>query len=486
MLVQHEAAYPSPARGIIFAPPLTDPRKNHSRWQLQQLWAKARVLYTNSVELHNIVENVVLVCGYVTPHPKTADAEWNALASAAFFRRAKNSSLFDLSGQVNWYSFQLWLERFATIDGDALVAFSRAADGGAAFAFYEAPQVGATDPTGDGWENGVKTGKNGEPLAYAITVPGSDKPHTIPAHSAHLYKQHARPRCPRGVSQLSAALNTAQDLFELDDLNKAALKLAASFGVVETKDLNDRAPGASQLHNRRNAAAETSTAPEPPPLEVNGVQAYSLPPGRRVEILHDTRPSNEQREFRKNLVAGFAYAMGLPPEVAFFLSDLGSAATRLGLQKVNDWQRHRLIARQELANKMWQHIINCEIAAGRLRPCRDKNTAADVEWIPQTNWTIDVGRDGALKINLIREGLADADAWTLATTGKTTVQLAHERAHSLAVIKQLAADYGLALADLIPGVPGATSDPLGSTPPPPTDHSPEPTTNPTTIDNHDN
>lgn len=461
MLLPYQAAYPSGSRSLTFGPMLLDHQFENSPFLARILWARARIIHSNSPQLINLVHRISLICGPVTPRPTTADENWNRLAMAAWHRRTADPLLHDTAAAMTDHQMQLWLEERSRIDGDALIVASRGADGGALFTAYEAPQVrGDSSSTDSGqWINGVLVGEHGQPLAYGVATGPEEKAEiqTIPAAAARLYRHHVRPGQPRGLSEISAAIDTAQDLFELDELNKAAIKLAASFGIVETKDLNDAAPDASSLQAARNGQATANQPPEP--FRVNGVTAYSAAPGRRLEIIHDSRPSNEQQSYRKALEEAISLVMGLPPEIVRFLAGLTSAASRTTLQIVGDWQKDALADRAPIMSWKWRVFIDCEIAAGRLPRCTDRSGQYDVEWVPRTSWTIDRGRDGQLAINLAREGLTDADRWCVATTGKTFVELAEQRINNLARIRAAADTAGVPLSEVLPGALGSTSTP---------------------------
>lgn len=451
MMQPHDAAFDSGSRSVVFTPGMVEhPRREYNSWTREKLMVKARVLYSNSPEVINLVECIKLIVGYLMPLPQSGDEEWNALARRAFMRRVENPRLFDLGGVFCWRSAQLWANERKWVDGDCLWVRTRhPGDGGACFALYEAPQVRGGR---DGFEDGVKLGADGRPAYFSVR--GEDgQSVAVPARDCFLYRKQQRPGMLRGVSGLGPVLNTAQDLVELRENNKASAKLAASFAIIEKQGTGDKDPF---FHDARNPQLKEGDKPKEPALVVNGVEALSLPAGRSLDLLHDTRPSNEQQAFCKDLVRGFGFAAGLPPEVVFFLSEMGSAATRFSTQRVGDWQKDQLCPQRHLAQWVWEWVIGCEMASGRLRGCRAVGTEADVLWVPRSSWTIDKGRDGTMATNHVREGLVDANDYTVASSGKTVAEIAAARAKDLQRMRQIAEAHGLTLADLLPGMVGAT------------------------------
>lgn len=455
----YDAATLSPSRPFPFWPTM-QPAQEVDAHDLFAIWTRGRSLYANSSDVRMVVKNVADLLGYLMPLPCTEDEAWNREARAAFLRRVNTPGAFDASGRLTWRSATEWLEKRTMIDGDALVVLGRGADGGAQFGFYHASQVWGD---GDGFTTGCKLSPAGKVLAYRLrTATGAV---TIPGESAILYQHEPDPARCRGLSGLISAMNDAQDLKEFDQLTKASLKLAASFALIEKKPQQDRF-AEQQALLRENAAARSGTgaagapaaAPAQPyaPFSVNGVQAVSLPPGRSMELLHDTRPSNETRSYMHDTKARIAYGLGFDPCLVYFVNELGSAGARYALQRNRRTLKALRVQMEELATRLYRHVLACEVAAGRLRPCPVEDWEA-VRWIPLSDLTIDRGRDTTATINLVREGLADADQWTLATDGLPVEEILRRRADNIATASALAKERGIPLSLLLAGSLGSTS-----------------------------
>jgi hypothetical protein len=135
---------------------------------------------------------------------------------------------------------------------------------------------------------------------------------------------------------------------------------------------------------------------------------------------------------------------------------LGSASTRFILAKAKDWAKSRLFARENWANRIYQHFIACEIEAGRLRPCKYADETFNVNWINRTAWSIDLGHETNNFIAQKNAGLADGNTWKLANYGLTVEEIAERTAHDLAHIKVIATKYNLPVEALIQNMAGAT------------------------------
>lgn len=455
----YDAATPSTARPIPFWPTM-QPAAEVDAGDLYMIWTRGRSLYANSSDVRMVVKNVADLVGYLMPLPATGDDAWNREARAAFLKRVNTAGLFDGSGRLTWRSAAEWLEKRTMIDGDALVVLGRGADGGAQFGFYHASQVWGD---GEGFRLGCKVGAGGKVEAYRLQV--GERYVEVKGDAAVLYQHEPDPARVRGVSGLISAMNDAQDLKEFDALTKASLKLAASYALIEKKPADDRFAEMQGLMRERAAERRGevvdggggAAAPVPyMPYSVNGVQAISLAPGRSMELLHDNRPSNETRSYMHDTKARIAYGLGFDPCLVYFVNELGSAGARYALQRNRRTLKALRVQMEELASRMYVHVIACEVACGRLRPCPVEGWEA-VRWVPLSDLTIDRGRDTAATINLVREGLADADQWTLATDGLPMADILRRRAENLAVAMELAREKGLPLGLLLSGALGSTA-----------------------------
>ena len=466
-----DGAVPSPNRMFRWWPDL-DSRTEIDTWDLSMLSRQARSLEANMPAVSLVIETMVDLMGWLQPMPTTQDREWNELARALFERRFSLGNGFDVSGRLSWELAQEWIERRALVDGDCLVVKSRAADGGAVFAFYEAPQLYSY--AGSGGQPGVVTDDATRVLYYLVSQDGGS-PKYVPGPSGFLYSQKKSPLRVRAVSEIASAVTNASDVQDVQAFTKAGIKFSSSYAVVETKDKDVQRAEAQTAWKNANGMGAGSTQqpangesanvqPYPPtmppgmgePAPRLGSQVVSLGPGRRLEVIHDNRPSNETRSFMELLTGTIAQAVGLDPAVVFSPEKLGSASARYTLQKTRRTIRRRLLVRAAWCLWCWRHFISCEIAAGRLRRCQDEHWDS-VRWVPLRDLTIDAGREIAGQINAVRECLADADEWTMATAGKTQKQILTERAETLSYAVKLARELEVPLEMLVAGAVGAST-----------------------------
>lgn len=416
--------------------------------------SRARSLYYNSPEVRSAVKTLGMLVGNLKPMARSTDKEWNKLAQEAFMRRVSNPASFELTGTLNFNQLQSYIEECANVDGDVLIVLTTDKNGGGV-AVYPADMI-CSDI--DDVRDGVELDSYGRPAYYYIK--SKDKEIKIAAKNCILYRHNPDPVDPRGLTDLIAAITTAQDIYEINGYNKQSVKLSASFGIVETVDNNVKRTDISDLKMLRNGGGNTGACgntqqPAYNPLMINGANAITLSPGHDLKTLQDNRPSNEVRAFAKDLVDSIAYSIGLDPEILYRVKEMGSASVRFSIAKTKDWARPRIFDKELVCNRIWQHIISCEISAGRLRTCNDLNSMYDVQWIGTGKWSIDLGRDASAAISLVREGLMSREQYCLENYGRTFAEISAENIQNIKQMIDAANDLQVPIQLIIPGQAGS-------------------------------
>lgn len=424
------------------------PLRTNDEWDAADhnvTYKRARSLHANCAPITAAVEQMVRYTGVLTPLPATTDEEWNELALAVWNARTKNPHTFDLAGRVNYRQAMRFCERSAIVDGDVAVVPTFAGDGGAAFAFYRAPQVAG------GGQNGVEADRHGKAVAYWLQAEDGTATR-VPAWQVVLYQHQPDPTRQRGRTLLAAALRNGKDILTIVGYTKQGVKLAASMGLVSTKTEKASGFDFGGNHAGRKPGATQGGVPK---YELGtGLSITSLPEGWDIKAISDTRPSQQLQTFFEFLVKCIAQAVTLDPEMLYTTNELSSAATRFSLEKLRRFQNVMLEDQEVLANRIWRHVIACEVATGRLRPCRDA-AWQNVRWVPERDMTIDLARMSKAQIDLTNELMADNEDYTLRTTGRTPQQLARKRAAEIAYQKRVADEYGISYEELRRGAVGA-------------------------------
>lgn len=430
-------------------------RKNITACRRTRIISQSRDLYYNSPEVRHAVKTLSMLVGTLKPLAKSSDVEWNKLAERAFARRTSDPANFELTNTLDFGQLQQYVEEQAVVDGDCLVVMLK----GGRVAVYPADMLANKTDDKD-CVDGVHTDSVGRAVYYNIH--GKDKDVRVKASDCMLYRHSSDPTDPRGLTDLVAAITTAQDLYEINGYNKQSVKLSASLGIIETVDNNVRRTDVSDLNMMRNGGSMgTSTSPqhEPSqnlsPLSIDGVRALTLSPGHDLKTIADNRPSNEVRNFARDMVDAIAHSVGLDAEILYRVKELGSASVRLIIAKCKDWARPRINDKRRLCQRIWQHVIADEIASGRLRPCKDMDTMWDCQWVGNSQWSIDLGRDASTAISLIREGLMSKQDYALEYFGKSYEEIAHDNATAAAMLLAECESAGVPIQVVAPGQVGS-------------------------------
>lgn len=409
----HQGADWSRARGMVYFPEL-DTRREISSYTRLEILRRSRFLYANYGIAKRIINGLArMIAGTgLTYQAATSDSEWNTIAERARDRVIRSRHLYDLGGRYTGGTSQQAVLRFRFRDGDCAQILSRDPETGTArFAFYEGHQIGqayspATYDANDGWRDGVLHGPHNNPLAYRILGDAADYV-DVPARSALFQIDYERAGQSRGLSILSHAVNHLIDAAEITGYIKTGVKLANRHGYwIETE--KDAQPGATPAQRAMGGQAiqTIQTAAGPINLEriYGGGEIPNLQPGQSIKFNGATNPHPNQLTLLDYLIRDVAWGANVSPELLWNITALGGANTRFVLA---DAQGFIDCGQQQLIDDKLQleteYILACEMAAGRLRPCRDPEWWKAL-WIPPPRITVDFGRDGKLYLEQLKSG----------------------------------------------------------------------------------
>ena len=352
--------------------------------------------------------------GYQTPQADTDEGEyWNKTAEEAVLRRWDNPDAFDVAGKLDAWSWQLALSRCRFRDGDNLTALGESESGGAMVNFYESHHIDSGSNTASNLVDGVFIGRGGRHNAYQLC--GRD-PHgretftRINARDAIYHAEHERPGRVREVSRIAHAINNIVDMIDILADTKHGVKIAAQWGVVmTTQGAGDGGKMSETLASFLNqSGVGTNTDNETAEINVDtimrGGKSQSLPSGADMKVLQDNRPHPNQMDLLRWLVRDIAWGAGVAPEILWEQAGLGSAATRYLMADTRRWIENQQRIQRRACQRLYTFTLGKEIKAGRV-PMPKTARWWKCDWIPQSDMTIDRGRDGALEIKQIENNL---------------------------------------------------------------------------------
>lgn len=157
------------------------------------------------------------------------------------------------------------------------------------------------------FKHGVQTNEAGKALAYAICKRGDSAnsfvfERVVPANNIYLHAGYERFDQVRGVTPLSAALNTLKDTYEGFEYALAKLKVSQLFGLCIYREGSE--PLGNVTEDEDLSTYEVDFGRGPVKLE--------LDPGDRAEFLESKSPSTEFQSFTETMIGVALKSLDIP------------------------------------------------------------------------------------------------------------------------------------------------------------------------------
>lgn len=432
------------ARRVIYAPQPDDMRRDLSPWDRNEMVKKCRWAERESSLFRQILNDLVIyvVGDGIKWQSHAENPETARLHEEYFAMKAKN---MDVSGK-SFFQSQAILTRAMFRDGDA---FSLKADlnGEAKTQIIEAHRVG--DPTdadtpADCWD-GIGFGKYNEPTYYNVYKAdgGSRK---VEAQSVMHIVDMETASGSRGVPTLQSSLNAIQDVKEILDLERRAVKDNGDVTKVIYKGSGfmdeDAAAEISSNHNSADSIASQM-----------GGKTVVLESTDRFESVESKRPNSTFVGFltalEKDICAILPYEFVKDPTAA------GGASVRLVTAKAaRVFGKYQNIIIERFCQPTWEYIIADGIAKGEIP---DDPRWWSASWTTPKSVTVDAGREAANDRADIEMGLMSMSE-LYGQRGLDFRSEMEKRAADMAHIQELAKQYGIPFELLF----RPTNTPLGT------------------------
>lgn len=448
------AERPSQNYGRIFLTSL-EPKKEVTTWDRQTLMESGRWCVNNHGLAARIVRGTArfAVGNGLEPQAQTKDHQWNHMAEMWFVDRYGNVPwAFDAGGQFDFYTAQTALVEAMLTDGEVFAQLLKSADGLPMARFVTADAVRGDWRPDDKITDGVKLGTNGQPVAYMFN--GADGK-SVPVSAddvIHLFRPH-RLGAVRGVSWLGTAVNRFQAMREMFELEVAAVRLNQKVGVSIESDTTHPKMG----DNIKRTGPDGSTLKVQELLP--GVGITNLNKGEKLVAHEFNRPNANFQSFIEMLSRECAYSVGVSPEIIWNMAGLGGTASRQALIDADVFFGSiRLLVETRFCARFWRYAIWQAIKAGELDyPGEDWHRCA---WVGPQKLTVDNGRDGRLRLDLVRAGLLSRRQYFNELgqdSEQHTEDIIRDAARRKKMIARIAEEEGVTLteAEVFPPAPGA-------------------------------
>lgn len=432
------------ARRVIYAPQPDDMRRDLSPWDRNEMVKKCRWAERESSLFRQILNDLTIyvIGDGIKPQAHASNPETSRLYEEYF---ASKANRLDVSGK-SFYQCQVIVTRAMIRDGDAF-CLKAELNGEARIQTIEAHRVG--DPTdsdtpADCWD-GIGFGKYNEPTYYNVYKAdgGSRK---VEAQSVMHIVDMETASGSRGVPVLQSSLNAIQDIKEILELERRAVKDNGDVTRVIKK-------GSGFLDE--DAASEISS-------NHNSAEAIASQMGGKALVLESTDSFESFESKRPNSTfVGFLAALEkdicaiLPYEFVKDPNSAGGAAVRLVTAKAaRVFGKYQQVILTTFCKPTWDYIIADGIAKGDIP---DDPRWFDVSWTTPKSVTVDAGREAANDRADIEMGLMSPSE-LFGQRGLDFRQESEKRAADMAFLQVLAKQYGVPFELLF----RPTNTPLGT------------------------
>jgi capsid protein len=417
-----EGANHSTLRAFFTSAPLGS-REEVDTFARTELNRRAQLLFNKSphlVYLARQLANLIVGPG-IFPIAQTSDTAWNERAEDFFDNWSSTPFLCDAKRQLTFWQRQRLVIKDEFRQGESFVAKVSTGTAWPQFQTINPARVVSVGKVPSGFElwDGIILGSSGEKVGIRVQEDKNKVTDLTLENFCHVIDVERTDQY-RAPTILYSGTNSTQDLCEAMAAGKARHKLQSMLAMAVTRQAGKATGKTSVSGNLRSAAAaaagaETELERQAKKLieEFRGFGAIAyLNPGEEIKLL---QPGGEQalKEFATLLIAELAQSAGVPPELFFQLSDLGSAGVRVALELLASvilvW-RDRI--NEQLNDPFWVFVIASAMKRGELPRCKDPMWWK-VAWQGPPSATIDLGRMGALQINLVNNGMGTlAEFWS--------------------------------------------------------------------------
>lgn len=432
-----------------------EPKREVTPWDRRTLLEAGRWSVNNHGMAARIVRGTArfAIGNGLVAQAQTKDHVWNHEAEMWFEDRYGNVPwAFDAGGQFDFYTAQTALIESMLTDGEVFAQLVKSDGGTPMVRFVTADAVRSDYRLDDRITDGVRVDKNGRPIAYLFA--GADgQPAPVPADDViHIFRPH-RLGALRGVSWLGTAVNRFQAMREMFELEIGAVRLNQKVGI--TIESESAAIGLGSAIER--------TMPDGSKVKVEellpGVGTLKLGKGEKAVAHEFNRPNANFQAFIEMLSRECAYSVGVSPEIIWNMAGLGGTASRQALIDADVFFGSiRLLLETRFCARFWRYAIWQAIKAGDLSyPGEDWHRCA---WVGPQKLTVDNGRDGKLRLDLVRAGLLSRRQYFNELgqdSEQQTEDIIRDAARRKKMIERIAAEEGVTLteSEVFPPAPGA-------------------------------
>lgn len=468
----------------VFMP--TDSRRELYYQNRMELVKKSRWLFNNLGLLRRLVNGVARysVGDGIVPIPETTDDEWNVAAQAYFDDWASNQMLCDVQGKKTFWAMQKQAVRSMLKDGEffAIQAVGgetqdpekpddpNAKVPGRPQLQWIETQIVSNLPTSnvdlspDGFREGIKLSPQNRALAYRIRKDKdpalrdlSDSVDLDAQHVVHVFDAD-RAGMTHGLPWAYSGVNSALDVLDLKALESAANKLHSMMAGSIKKKTPDAGLRGFSGALRRERKPTTNGKSKVVAFEefMGGAAILQLATDEEFNLIKSDRTNSTWLGFMDYLVRDIAYGFGVSPEFIWNVAGMGGANTRFILED-SKWffQEIQQILIDAFCQRIYVWVIARAMKRKELSQCKDVRWW-NCRWQPPAQITVDIGKEGAMMIQLLQNGMLTLEEY-YASRGKTADKQMDKRIAEIKAAIKKCKDANVPLSLLFQVVPGSAA-----------------------------
>ena len=409
------------------------------------------------------------------PTSSCADREWAQRADEDF-RAWASRQTYDIREALTFFEAQKVVLPDVMCDGDAGAAPVINLDGQPAVQHFPSDVIGEASGEsifGNGkgrWRDGILRNAVGTPIAYRVLRdpiermrdPSARAYWDYPARKFwHLGRQD-RLNANRPLPWIHHGDQSGLNVLDMNVLEMQVAKVNAFFtGAVKSVE-GGLSAGIRDLIHSEDQTISTGVDAQGNPttksvgrsfLNLDGAGGIlEMEPGEEFQFFTNNRNAANFKELIEYFVADISIGFGLPSQFVWALTSLAGPHARLVLQQA-DWFFRDVadIMVSKYCQPVWEEYIAFRMNTGALRaPAPGTNWRA-VHWQGPGSMTIDKGRDGKLHVSLIENLMGTRKAF-FQETGKDGMTGLRECIEEMAQIRDIGAEFGLTLEQLMPAL----------------------------------
>jgi lambda family phage portal protein len=462
-----EQALPTYDRPYVYLTSI-QAKKELPAWDRMRLMQQSRWAINNSGIAARLVRGIsrYSVGNGLVPQARTSKSDWNKRAERLFEDRvATDAFAFTKDASVNFYEAQRLIVEQMVSDGEMFAQLVKSDAGNAMVRLIGAEYVGCVnmqDKDQDGFIDGVKMNEDGKPIAFrVVSDPASNSSDFIDVDAQdiiHIRKLH-RYGFTRGVSWMFSTVAKIQDLRDMMDSEQLAAKLNSKIGlVIESPDAGNIGLGS----NLRKVGQTTSSGLEEVTFDrlTAGAGTVQLRPGEKLTPHSFDRPNSNFPSWTEFVIREIAWSCGISPELLWNMKDASGAIARHIMQDAEVFfQDIRQLLEYQFCRRFWRYWIWHAIKVGDLEYPGDDWWRC--EWIAPQRLSLDFGRDGKLRMDLVRAGLLSSKRYfsELGQDNEAELEdIIRAAATRKKLIAQISKEEGIELDEMevFPPAPGTT------------------------------